>query len=85
MSRRAYEEIRNVVEERGGTMVYDPTGKRAWNISLNGKDFRAEYDSGRFPDLDECYTPRIDNPKHWSDYHLPLVPGGIDKLLGKLR
>ncbi len=85
MSRRVYDEIRSAVEARGGTMTYVPTGKRAWDIWLDGKHLRAEYDSGRFPDLDECYTPKVANPKHYSDYRTPLVPGAINRLLAKLR
>ena len=85
MGRRVYQEIRSAIEDRGGTMDYNPISKRAWNIWLDGKHFRAEYEAGRFPDLDECYTPKVANPKHYSDYELPLVTDGIDRLLNRLK
>jgi hypothetical protein len=74
--RRAYGKLRDIIERRGGTMVYQKRGYRhgAWEILLDGK--RATFVAmgcKTFPPLDRLYIPAVPNPKTWDDYREELV------------
>ena len=75
---RAYGNLRDLIEGRGGTMVYRRTGYRhgAWEISLGGKTVIVESMGNRsFPPLDKFYKlkPGVRVPKTWDDYSDELV------------
>jgi hypothetical protein len=81
---RAYGDLRNIIERRGGSMVYERAGYRhgAWVISLQGKHATIEASGNRsFPALDRLYETSHPNPQHWDDYDGPLVEDAEAKLL----
>lgn len=84
MNRRAYEEIRSMVEQHGGTMTFQREGFQvggAWIVRYSGKESVFHSGGGKFPGLDELYIPNIANPKTWDDYSNVLVDDSWDKLL----
>lgn len=85
-NRRVYEELREEIEGRGGTMSFRREDSRwgAWEVCLLGRSARFESNGAGFPDLDRLYVPKIEDPRHWSDYSNALVPAAIDKLLSRL-
>ncbi len=88
---RAYGKIRDMVERRGGTMVYRRQGYRygAWEITVGGKKAIVEsMGVRRFPALDKFYKPLPDvpNPQTWDDYDWDLVDDAearLDALLSQ--
>jgi len=68
-----------MVHSRGGVVG------GTWTITLEGKTATFEYDGNGFPALDRCYVPKVDHPKHHSDYTRELIPGAIERLLEKLE
>ena len=88
MSNRAYDEIRTLVEQRGGAMTYERKGYRhgAWIIRLGEKSAIIETDGNRsFWELDRLYVPQVENPKQWDDYSNQLVSDAEVKLLKMLE
>lgn len=88
MSKRAYDKIRTLVEQHGGTMKYEKEGYEfgAWVIRLGGKTTVIESPGmGAFPKLDRLYVPRVPNPRGWDDYEDQLVPDAEAKLWVMLR
>jgi hypothetical protein len=86
--KRAYGEIRTLVEQRGGTMKFEREGYEygAWVIRLGGKSTVIEAPGTEsIPKLDRLYVPRVPNPKSWDDYSNQLVPDVEEKLLRLLR
>lgn len=87
-TRRVYSELRDIVERRGGSMIYERAGYRwgAWVIRLGRKHATIPATGRRlFPKLDRLYEPTRPQPKTWDDYDGPLVPGAEKKLLLLLR
>lgn len=87
MSRRAYDAIRTLVEQRGGSMTFEHEGYRhgAWIIRIGESSATIEADANRsFQQLDCFYVPRVPNPKQWDDYSNELVPDAVARLLGML-
>ncbi len=85
---RAYDEIRTLIVQHGGTMKYEREGYEygAWVIKLGGKTTVIEAPGiGSFPKLDRLYVPKVPNPKTWDDYSTELVPDAEDKLLRLVR
>ena len=83
MSNRAYDKIRALVEQRGGTMKYEREGYEfgAWEIRVDGKTTVIEAPGvGSFPKLDRLYVPRVKNPRGWEDYDDELVPDAEARL-----
>lgn len=88
MSNRAYDEIRTLIEQRGGTMKYEKEGYEfgAWVIRLGGRTAIIEAPGiGSFPKLDRLYVPKIKSPRGWEDYTNQLVPDAEAKLLAMLK
>lgn len=88
MSRRAYEEVRAMVEAHGGKMSFHREGFSvggAWVAEYDGK--RRAFPSGgrRFPGIDDLLTPNTVNPKTWDDYDNVLIDNAWDKLLRLLN
>ncbi len=88
--RRAYGEIRDIIEGLGGTMVYEREGHRygAWVISLNGKNKTIEATGAKsFPLLDKLYKrkPEISHPTQWDHYLHELRDDAEEKLLALLK
>lgn len=85
--RRAYGELRDILEWRDGSMRYQRAGYRygAWILTLNDKTKVLE-STGRktLPQLDKLYIPMVPNPKTWDDYTHNLVPCAEAKLLDLL-
>ena len=84
---RAYGMLRDIIERRGGMMIYQRKGYRrgAWEISLDGKRAVIESQGRRtFPKLDRLFVPDIPAPKTWDDYRNELVPGAEEQLLALL-
>jgi hypothetical protein len=86
--RHAYGKLRDIIEHRGGTMIYQREGYRygAWVISLNGQTATIEATGEhRFPALDRLHVPKVANPVSWDDYRSVLVEGAEEQLLALLR
>ena len=87
---RAYGKLRDIVEHRGGAMVWHRAGYRhgAWEISLEGKRVVVEaMGVHSFPALDRFYVPRPDvpSPKTWDDYEYDLIPGAEQQFIDWIR
>jgi hypothetical protein len=80
--KRAYGKLREIVEQRGGSMTYDGRGLHgAWVIILGSKRGCFQAMGGRtFPKLDSLFVPAVADPKTWDDYHDELVPDAEKKL-----
>lgn len=88
MSNRAYDKIRTLVEQRGGTMKYEKEGYEygAWVIRIGDKTTVIEAPGvGSFPKLDRLYVPRVKSPRGWDDYEDQLVPDAETKLWAMLK
>ncbi|MSQ96293.1 MAG: hypothetical protein EXR98_17315 [Gemmataceae bacterium] len=88
--RRAYGEIRKIIEDRGGAMVYEREGHRygAWVISLNGKSRIVEATGAKsFPLLDKLYKrkPGVPHPTQWDHYLHELRDSAVKELLAVLK
>lgn len=88
--RRAYGELRDLVEKLGGTMEYERKDHRygAWVITLNGKGLTDESEGARsFPKIDKLHKPKrgISHPTQWDDYLPELVDGAEEKLKALLK
>jgi hypothetical protein len=84
MSRRAYDKVRSLVEDLGGSMIYVRKGYRygAWIITIGEKSEIIEAEGNQsIPKLDRLYEPNKSDPKHWKDYDNKLVPDAEAKLL----
>ena len=82
MARRVYEELRRIIENEGGSMVYQKSGYGAggaWIASLDGSRKVFKSNTRGFPLLDRLYVPAKQNPKHWQDYTTKLVDDGASK------
>lgn len=85
---RAYGELRDIIEQKGGTMYFQREGYQhgAWIISLEGKQAIAEAKGNKsIPQLDRLYVPKVNDPKTWSDYSNDLIPNADKELLTLLR
>lgn len=88
MSNRAYDEIRTLIEQRGGTMKYEKEGYEfgAWVIRLGGRTAIIEAPGiGSFPKLDRLYIPKVKSPRGWEDYTNQLVSDAEAKLWAMLK
>ena len=85
--RRVYEELREGIEARGGTMEYRADGRegKRWIVTLAGKSATVKYEDGLFPLLDALYVPLVDDPRAFDDYSKSLVDGAIDRLIEHLQ
>ena len=86
MPHRPYEELRDPIDRRGGSMIHVREGYEwgAWIIKLNGKTRRFLSNGRGYPELDRLYMPKVPNPQHYRDYTNELVPGAIDTLIAML-
>lgn len=87
MEFRAYDLVRSMVERLGGTMTYERKGyvHGAWVIKIGQNDLVIKASGNRsFPELDQLYTPRVKNPKHWDDYAEKLIPDAEKQLYSLL-
>ena len=85
--RWAYEELREGIESRGGSMVFERSGwprGGVWIVRLGDREKPFESSGSGFPELDRLYVPKVQNPMHHSDYSRELVPGALDGLVGML-
>lgn len=88
MTNRAYDKIRTIVKDLGGSMEYQREGFRfgAWIIYLGGNKTIIESDGNQsFPELDCLYKPKKDNPQHYYDYFDELIPDAKLHLLSTLN
>lgn len=88
MKRRIYGELRDIVESRGGSMIYERGGFRhgAWVIRLGEKTAVIEASGNRsFPVLDRLYETTHPRPVRWDGYDGPLREDATQKLLALLR
>ncbi len=84
MSHRAYEEVRTMVEQHGGSMTFQREGFShggAWIIRYEGKQRAFPSGGRRFPGIDDLHVPRTSHPKTWDDYENALIQGTWEKLL----
>jgi hypothetical protein len=83
--RRVYEEIRALVESKGGKMHHQREGYQwgAWIIELNGKSTPLLSNGSGYPDLDRLYLPKSDaiDLNDWRNYTTILIPDAGEKLL----
>jgi hypothetical protein len=87
---RVYGKIRDIIERRGGSMVWHRSGYRygAWEISLDGKRVVVEAMGVQsFPALDRFYksSQEVAVPKTWDDYEDELVDGAEEQLIAWIR
>ena len=72
MARRVYEELRRIIENEGGSMVYQKSGYGAGGLDSSlSKQESLQINTRGFPL--ELYVPAKQNPKHWQDYTTKLV------------
>ena len=85
---RAYGKLREIIERRGGTMIYERKAYQygAWVISLDGREkvIKARGDMS-FPELDRLYVPKIVEPRTWEDRHDKLLDDAEDHFLLLLK
>src|SRR5213596_3691403 len=82
VGRRAYGDLRDIIERRGGSMKWQKAGYRhgAWILSLGAKTAIVEASGNRFfPELDRLYETTHPHPMHWDDYDGPLVEEAEEK------
>jgi hypothetical protein len=85
---RAYDNVRTLIEELGGTMVYQRRGYRwgAWIITIGDKQITLPASGDRsFPEIDSLHVSQCANPKHWDDYSKELLPDAKRRLLRLLK
>lgn len=83
MANRAYDLVRSLVEDLGGTMFWERQGHPhgAWVIRVRDRDLVVEARGDRsFPMLDRLYVPRTADPKAWDDYANELLPDAERRL-----
>ncbi len=87
MARRVYEELRTIVEQEGGEMVYERNGHAqhgAWVVTLRGIETIFPFDGAGFGAMDPLYVPKVAVPLHWRDYSIQLIPNAREKWLAIL-
>lgn len=87
MGKRAYDVIRTLIEENGGTMTYKREGfplGGAWIIRYKNKEKAFCSTGQRFPGIDELHIPKKYNPQTFYDYKHKLVDNALEKLEKKL-
>ena len=59
-NRRVYEEVRSLLESKGGTMEFERKGYQygAWILTWKGKNHIARSNGSGYPDLDQLYEPK---------------------------
>ena len=85
--RWVYEEMRQGIESRGDSMRFEKVGRPrggAWIVRLGEKERAFESSGSGFPEVDRLYVPKVQNPRHYSDYRRELVSGAVDRLVGVL-
>lgn len=88
MNQRAYDVIRTMVEEHGGSMEFKREGQSiggAWIIRYNGKEKVFPSGGRKFPGMDELLVARVPEPKTWDDYEDKLIDNAWEKLLKLLN
>lgn len=89
MPERVYDLVRTMVEEHGGSMIYEQEGHSvggAWIISVAGKRTVFNYDNFSFHGIDELHVPKEGvNPKYWWDYERELLPDAWKRLLENMK
>ncbi len=65
-----YQELRELLEQVGGTMDFYPGGGPGgvWRIELRGKVAEVESRDRTVNDLDTTYVAAVDDPKTWDDF-----------------
>jgi len=87
MESRAYDLVRSMVERLGGSMTFEHEGYRygAWVIKIGKNTLVIKAGGNRsFPELDQLYTPRVKDPKHWDDYYETLIEDAEKQLYALL-
>jgi hypothetical protein len=83
---RAYDALRTIVEELGGSMEASKKGSRfgLWTIRLGSKVLELECPGNEtLPELDQFYVPRpgVEHPQTWNDLSAELKDGAIGRFL----
>jgi hypothetical protein len=87
MTRQKYEEIKSIVEQEGGQMVYEKAGHGhggAWVVTLRGKTTVFQSNGAGFPPMDSLYVPKVKEPSNDRDYSYDLIVGARAKWLAML-
>ena len=86
-TRRVYEDIRALVEAKGGKMDFVRKGYRwgAWAIQIDGLERTFPSNGSGFPPLDQLYASSKKNPSHWSDYNGDILPDAEESLMALLK
>ncbi len=85
---RVYGELRSIVEQLGGTMLYEREGRPhggSWVVVLPGFAEKRFDSQPGFPTLDRLYIPRKSNPSDWRDYTNTLLPDGPERWIAMLK
>ena len=87
LTRRVYEEVRALVEAKGGKMDFVRKGYRwgAWVIQIDDLEGTFPSNGSGFPPLDRLYASSKKNPSHWSDYDGDLLPDAEARLVALLQ
>lgn len=80
--RKAYQELRDMVKSKGGSMRFEKQGYQwgAWIIEIDGKTRIFRSNGSGYPELDNLYEPGVAAPKHYNDYTNTLVSMAWEKL-----
>lgn len=59
-NRKAYKEVRSLLESEHGKMEFERKGYQygAWILTWNGKNHIARSNGSGYPDLDQLYAPK---------------------------
>lgn len=84
-SRLPYQEIRDLVKEHRGTMIFQREGYQwgAWIVRVGNKKKAFLSNGSGYPEIDHLYKVKlgVTNPSHWSDYSLDLVESAWEKFI----
>lgn len=76
MQKRAYDLVRTMVEEHGGSMWFQRKGQPqggTWIISYQDYEKAFPTKGRTFPGIDNLYIPNTQYPTTWDDYKDELI------------
>ena len=88
MAKRAYDLVRTMVEEHGGSMWFQRKGQPhggSWVVSYQGMEKAFPTAGHSFPGLDDLHIEKKAHPQTWDDYKNELRPNAWEGLIENLK
>jgi hypothetical protein len=83
-NRKAYEEVRSLLNFKGGKMEFERKGYQygVWILTWNGNEHIARSNGSGYPDLDQLYVPKPGdvNLNDYRSYTSTLKPDAWERL-----